>query len=126
APMWAIMWGGKAGDRIPEHQRAYVNAHWRELIERYKPDVMWNDYFYPGATVPDDERSLDPAFKKEVEDLFRFYLVRVPEGVINDRFDGFGQSSGQIYTDFNTLEYSSDPDAGRGRPKGSKLKWEMN
>ena len=116
------------GDPIPEQHRAYVNAHWRELAQRYKPDVMWNDYFYPGAKFADffAERPLDPAFKKEVEDLFRYYLAQVPEGVINNRFDMFWQSTGQIYTDFVTPEYNTDPEGGSGRPKGSTLKWETN
>ena len=73
------------------------------------------------------DRPLDPAFKTEVEDLFRFYLARVPDGVINNRFDFSWQSTGKIYTDFVTPEYSSDPDENpAGRPKGLKLKWESN
>ena len=25
----------------------YANAHWRELIDRYRPSVMWGDIMYP-------------------------------------------------------------------------------
>ena len=31
---------------------AYADAHWRELIERYRPDVLWNDIGYPAAGGP--------------------------------------------------------------------------
>jgi alpha-L-fucosidase len=113
-----------------EAYRAYVDRHWRELIERYKPVVMWNDYAYPGEfrNVPADKRpaDVDPAFRKHVESLFRFYLERVPEGVINNRFDFGWQGSGKLYTDFVTPEYSTDPNtSGVGREKGVDLKWEV-
>lgn len=33
---------------------AYANAHWRELIDRYRPSVMWNDIGYPArANLPE-------------------------------------------------------------------------
>jgi alpha-L-fucosidase len=51
---------------------AYVNAHWRELIARYRPAVMWNDVGYPA----------DPG----ILSLFADYYNAVPDGVINDRF----------------------------------------
>ncbi|MEO3853825.1 alpha-L-fucosidase [Acrocarpospora sp. B8E8] len=53
----------------PEYA-AYVDAHWRELIDRYRPDILWNDMGYPG----------DPAA------VFRDYYARVPDGVVTDRF----------------------------------------
>ncbi|KAA2260677.1 GntR family transcriptional regulator [Solihabitans fulvus] len=49
---------------------AYVDAHWRELIENYRPDFLWNDMGYPG----------DPS------QLVQDYYAAVPEGIINDRF----------------------------------------
>ncbi|MGA7873886.1 MAG: alpha-L-fucosidase [Candidatus Binatus sp.] len=50
----------------------YANAHWRELIDRYHPSVMWGDIMYPpGANTLE---------------LFSYYYNRVPDGVINDRF----------------------------------------
>ena len=53
---------------------AYVDAHWHELIDRYRPDVLWNDIGSPG-------RGLDlPA-------LFERYYAAVPDGVVNNRFD---------------------------------------
>ncbi len=54
----------------------YVDAHWRELIERYQPSVLWNDIGYP----------VGPALQKLLAD----YYNTVPDGVINDRFGQFG------------------------------------
>jgi alpha-L-fucosidase len=51
---------------------AYVDAHWRELIERYRPDILWGDIGYPAAA--------------DLERLFADYYNAVPEGVVNDRF----------------------------------------
>lgn len=51
---------------------AYVTAHWRELIERYEPSLMWNDIGWPR----------DPALAA----LFADYYNAVPDGVINDRW----------------------------------------
>jgi alpha-L-fucosidase len=51
---------------------AYVDAHWRELIARYQPSVLWNDIAYPSGT--------------ETLRLFADYYNAVPEGVVNDRF----------------------------------------
>lgn len=51
---------------------AYVDAHWRELIDRYEPDILWGDIGYPaGADLPK---------------LFADYYNRFPDGIINDRF----------------------------------------
>jgi len=68
---------------------AYADAHWRELIERYAPCVMWNDIGYPRAA--------------DLLQLFSDYYAAVPDGVINDRFV-FGS---QPHLDFNTPEYSA-------------------
>ncbi|OUR92811.1 hypothetical protein A9Q81_15970 [Gammaproteobacteria bacterium 42_54_T18] len=50
----------------------YVEAHFRELVERYEPSVLWNDISYPGGG------NLWP--------LVSDYYEMVPDGVINDRF----------------------------------------
>ncbi len=50
----------------------YSLAHWRELIDRYQPSLMWNDIGYPAAA--------------DLGELFAYYYNNVPEGVINDRF----------------------------------------
>ena len=82
---------------------AYADAHWHELIERYEPCVMWNDIGYPAAA--------------DLPALFEYYYDRVPDGVVNNRFDFIQQTSGTIHTDFITPEYSTD-----GDPSGRK--WE--
>jgi alpha-L-fucosidase len=51
---------------------AYVDAHWRELIARYQPAVLWNDIAYPAGT--------------DTLKLFAEYYNAVPDGVVNDRF----------------------------------------
>ena len=50
----------------------YSIAHWKELIDRYQPSIMWNDIGYPAAA--------------DLGELFAYYYNAVPDGVINDRF----------------------------------------
>jgi alpha-L-fucosidase len=53
---------------------AYAMAHMRELIGRYRPDILWNDIKWPTA-------------QQGVFDLFAEYYNRVPHGVVNDRWN---------------------------------------
>jgi alpha-L-fucosidase len=55
---------------------AYAAAQVRELIERYRPDVLWNDICWPAPS-------------RELIPLLTEYYAEVPEGVINDRFLGW-------------------------------------
>jgi len=59
---------------IPQDEAyvAYVDAHWRELVARYWPALMWNDIGYPANA--------------DLPQLFADYYNAVPDGVINDRF----------------------------------------
>lgn len=50
----------------------YAGRHYRELIERYAPSLLWNDIGYPAAA--------------DLDDLFAEYYRQAPEGVVNDRF----------------------------------------
>ncbi|HJZ97833.1 MAG TPA: alpha-L-fucosidase [Candidatus Solibacter sp.] len=68
-----------------EEYARYADAHWRELIERYQPSVMWNDITYPKIG--------------KLTEIFAEYYNRVPEGVIDNRF-------GVDFSDFTTPEYS--------------------
>ena len=62
----------------------YADAQVRELISRYQPSVLWDDISYPK--------------KGDLAHIFAEYYNRVPEGVINDRF--------QVeHSDFTTPEY---------------------
>jgi alpha-L-fucosidase len=97
---------------------AYADAHWRELIDRYQPCVLWNDLGYPACS--------------DLEGLFRHYFERVPDGVVNNRFQsardfealleaeaqGASPDLGHapVYSDFLTPEYST-----AGSPE---TKWE--
>jgi alpha-L-fucosidase len=63
----------------------YVDAHWRELIERYQPSVLWNDIGYPKTG--------------NAEKLFADYYNRTSEGLVNNRFSA-------PHFDFTTPEYA--------------------
>lgn len=52
---------------------AYAEAQVRELIERYRPSVLWNDIAWPGD-------------RGSMLQLMADYYRAVPEGVINDRW----------------------------------------
>ncbi len=84
----------------------YATAHWRELIERYAPAVLWNDIGYPSAA--------------NLPALFAEYYNHITGGVVNDRFiqvdpsklsgdparlmeDGLPQAA---HWDFRTPEYA--------------------
>ena len=50
----------------------YIDAHFRELIDKFKPSVLWNDIGYPPDT--------------NLNELLAYYYNTVPDGVINDRW----------------------------------------
>lgn len=59
----------------------YCMAHWRELIDRYEPEILWNDISMP--------------LQSNVFQLFAEYYNRIPDGVVNDRFlKGLGSLTG--------------------------------
>lgn len=68
----------------PEYA-AYVDAHWRELIERYQPDILWNDIRYP-----EDSDALP---------IVADYYNAHPEGLVNNRWGRW------MPHDFTTPEY---------------------
>jgi len=57
-----------------EAYRQYAAAQVRELIDRYKPSVLWNDIAWPDG--------------RDLEELFAYYYAAVPDGVVNDRWAG--------------------------------------
>jgi alpha-L-fucosidase len=80
---WA--WNGRSARNIVEMGASipiddayqdYAEAHYRDLIERYAPSVLWNDIAYP--------------FNRGLWELQRDYYEAVPEGVVNDRFAVMG------------------------------------
>lgn len=60
----------------------YVNRHWRELIDRYEPSILWNDIGYPAAA--------------NLNDLFAYYYNKIPEGLVNDRFTQINLATSRI------------------------------
>jgi alpha-L-fucosidase len=76
---------------------AYLDAQWRELIERYQTDVLWNDIGAPA--------------NQDVNALFHDYLAAVPDGVVDNRFgqrDGEGKLVHEPPVDFTTPEYATE------------------
>lgn len=73
--------------------RDYATAHFHELIDRHRPDVLWNDIHWPFPT----------------DDLFAYYYDKVPHGVVNDRFNARAVAKGLVHADFVTPEYRSRP-----------------
>jgi alpha-L-fucosidase len=73
---------------------AYADRQWRELIARYRPDVLWNDLGHPQAS--------------DVAALIADYYAAVPDGVVNDRFKLNPDLSPGAPADFRTAEYSPD------------------
>ncbi len=57
-----------------------------ELIDRYQPSVFWNDIDWPKKGIVD------------LPALFSYYYNNVPEGVVNDRWNG-------VWADYTTKEY---------------------
>ncbi|WP_236657418.1 alpha-L-fucosidase [Acidisarcina polymorpha] len=64
----------------------YVDAQYRELIQRYQPSVLWNDIDYPKTGHP--------------MDIEAEYYNAVPDGVVDDRF-------GIKHADYTSPEYST-------------------
>ena len=73
----------------------YAAAQVDELIERFRPDVLWNDIDWPDAGKGDDDHG--------VAALLRRYFAAVPDGVVNDRW-------GVPYHGYLTREYTEIPD----------------
>jgi len=68
---------GSMGDVLASIPRgefpAYADAQVRELIDRYRPSVLWNDIAWPAPG-------------KDLWPLFEHYYRQVPDGVVNDRW----------------------------------------
>jgi alpha-L-fucosidase len=69
---------------------AYAALHVRDLVDRYSPDVLWNDIEWPDAGKRAGSLGL--------LELFEHYYATVPEGVVNDRW-------GDTHFDYRTSEY---------------------
>ena len=79
-------------DDCRPHEAAYAAYALRQvldLVDRYGPDVLWNDIGWPDAGMAD------------LPDLFAYYYATVPDGVVNDRWDG-------AHADYLTSEYQAN------------------
>lgn len=74
----------------------YVDAQWRELIDRYEPNVLWNDIGYPK--------------QGDLANLFADYYERFPDGLINNRFETRLPEGPERHHDFVTPEYAQMDD----------------
>ena len=81
----------------------YAGAHVKDLIDRYRPSVIWNDINWPDAAKADGS----------LQQLIDDYKAIVPEGIVNDRW-------GSDIGDYLTSEYSHDLHNERG------IGWEHN
>ncbi len=70
-----------------EEYARVADAHWRELIDRYQPAILWNDIAYPRVS--------------DFEGIVSDYYNRHPDGLVNDRW---GRTSD--VADFKTPEYA--------------------
>lgn len=77
----------------------YAAAQVRELIDLYHPKVLWNDIGWPYIGMD------------KLPELISYYYNQVPDGVINDRWNGLCQ-------DFYTAEYSQ-------KARNTDKKWEL-
>ncbi len=89
---------------IRPHTYAYADYAYNqfmELVERYSPDILWNDIGWP-------EKG-----REDLKYLFAYFYNRNPSGVVNDRWE-------IPHWDFHTPEYKQNyPD---GIPS---YKWEL-
>jgi alpha-L-fucosidase len=86
----------------PEYAR-YADSHWRELIDRYQPSILWNDIGYPQ--------------QGDLEQILADYYNRFPDGAINDRFEIRLPGAPRRHHDFVTPEYKKMDDI-------TDFKWE--
>jgi len=77
--------------RNDERFARYAAAQLEELVERFGPDVLWNDIEWPDGGKGREEYG--------VAALLARYFARVPDGVVNDRW-------GVPYHGFLTREYT--------------------
>lgn len=72
---------------------AYAASHVRDLIERYRPDVLWDDIDWPDAGKDFGPHGIGRVFED--------YYAQVPDGVVNDRWR-------VPHSDYLTSEYQMD------------------
>jgi len=89
--MGANWFGGATGIPPGREYARYADAHWRELVARYDPDVLWNDIGYPS--------------EGDIAGIAADFYNDNADGVINDRFRQGGLGT-PVVQDFGTPEYA--------------------
>lgn len=74
---------------------AYAHAHVADLIERFRPDVLWNDIDWPDAGKEPGPHSIAVLLER--------YREVAPQGIVNDRW-------GAPVWDYRTSEYEQGTD----------------
>jgi alpha-L-fucosidase len=82
-----------------EAYATYAYLHVRDLIDRYRPDVLWNDIEWPDRGKHGGSYGL--------AELFSHFYSQNPEGVVNDRW-------GDTHWDFRCSEYQAYRDSEGG------------
>jgi len=92
----------------PPNYTEYVNMHIYELIDNYKPTILWADMGYPPET--------------NIFEIFAYYYNKIPEGLVNDRWRQFLPKEKKFtklaHCDYTTPEYTVFK-------KIKKKKWEV-
>ena len=70
----------------------YADAHWRELIAKYDPAILWNDIGYPEQA--------------DLAQIVADFYNTNPDGLINNRFEIGKEGAPRRHHDFTTPEYA--------------------
>jgi alpha-L-fucosidase len=85
----------------------YATAQWTELIDAYRPSVLWNDVGWPAESDP--------------HQLFAHYYDTVADGVVNDRWTQLRLPANRLaramYLRFVSLTLKALARAGRSLPQ---------
>lgn len=90
----------------PPEYTDYVTKHWYELIDNYKPTILWSDMGYPPGN--------------NHYELIAYFYNKTPDGVINNRWNHILVDEKRVeknHYDFQTPEYTSFK-------RKKKFKWE--
>ncbi|MCU1526504.1 MAG: alpha-L-fucosidase [Frondihabitans sp.] len=86
---------------VDDDYARYAFAHVNDLIEKFTPDVLWDDIDWPDAGKEPGDHSLVTLFER--------YYETVPDGMINDRW-------GDTHWDYRTTEYQMGAATGAAEP----------